>query len=188
MTLDRTPAAGLSPEIDEPCRSQRRREPWRGGLAALAARQVLREIGEHATDAEIALERALESRLDGARKTLAPPPAPDTADDQVEQDGMHERDARAVAFLRDLGLPGSELRTAAERAAGQWAESASAAWLAFRKQAAPAGPPRSEPDAWMHWRIREGRLSVRRQRSGREAARGTRRTFAGRRSLAVTAP
>jgi hypothetical protein len=162
MTLDGTAAAAPSPEIDEPCLSRQRREPWRGGLAALATRQVLREIGEHATDAEIALERALESRLDGARKTLAPPPGPDTADAQAEQDGMHERDAHAVVFLRGLALPGSQLRTAAERAAEQWAEGAGAAWLAFRKRAAPPGPPHSEPDEWMHWRGREewqGRFS-----------------------------
>jgi hypothetical protein len=161
MTLEGA-AAAPSSEIDESCSSQQPREPWRAGLAALAAEQVLRELGEHATDAESALERALESRLEEARRTLGPPPAHDATDAQADQDGMHERDAGAVAFLRGLGLPGSELRTAAERAAAQWAESASAAWPAYRKQAASLGSPQPEPVEWIRWRSREewqGRFS-----------------------------
>jgi hypothetical protein len=156
MTLEGAASSEPSPAIDESCSSRQLGEPWRAGLAALVASQVLRELGEHADDAEAALERALESRLQEARTKLGPPPAQDAANAHAEQDGIHERDASAVAFLRGLGIPGSELRAAALRAADQWAESASAAWLAFRKRATLPGLPQPEPDEWTRWRGREG--------------------------------
>jgi hypothetical protein len=128
----------------------------------LAARQVLTELGERAPDAEVALQRAVEARLEEAQETLSPPAGSDTGKEQRERDGMHERDASAVAFLGGLGLPGSELRAAGGRAADQWAQGARESWLAFRNQAALAGPAQREPEEWTRWRGREewqGRFS-----------------------------
>ena len=65
-------------------------ESWGPGLALLAARQVLHEIGEHAADAESALRRALESRLDQVRKTLVLPASPEAPDASAEANAMHE--------------------------------------------------------------------------------------------------
>ena len=115
-------------------------EPWKAGLAVLAARQVLAELGELAPDAEVALQRAVEARLEEAQETLSPPAGSDTGNEQHERGGMHERDASAVAFLGGLGLPDSELRVAGDRAADQWAQGARESWLAFRNQAALPGP------------------------------------------------
>ncbi len=142
--------------------SSRPGEPWKAGLAVLAARQVLEQLGERAADAEVALQRAVEARLEEAQEMLSPPPGPESEGAQHERDGMHERDASTVAFLCGLGLPGSELRTAGERAAGQWAECARGSWLVFGKQAVLGSLARCEPEEWRSWRGREewqGRFS-----------------------------